>query len=417
MPARVTYHRLPPEVPPLTFLAGAGRPVVDIVDLAVIGGGPAGSSAARESSERGLSTLLFDHAYPRRKACGGGLPVKGIEWMDAPDDAIECRMTSISFAYGGTKLKVPVKKGKMVRRDDWDYYLFRRAVEAGTTHVKEKVRQLERDDDTWLINGKYRSRYLIGADGVNGFTRRHFLGPIPREHLFAASGYYLGLKPAENEVEFILGAIPGEEGYLWIFPKADHYNIGYCYNAGTPGMKEALEKLLHERWPGEFTNSGRYKLASGEEVDCIRFGSAIPSYNDPKLFDVPVSGEGWVLAGDAAGHVNPIHGEGLNHAVLGGRLAAQAVYEGDPTLFEQYWREHYAHDMYRAAKTKHRIYRPFFMRIGFALGRTPAVFGLLSTLTRGEYEGKATRAFYLRAPLAALQVLFGMRHRDVRTPA
>ena len=83
MPARVTHHRLPPEVPPLTFLAGAGRPVVEIVDLVVIGGGPAGASAARESSERGLSTLLFDHAYPRRKACGGGLPVKGIEWMDA----------------------------------------------------------------------------------------------------------------------------------------------------------------------------------------------------------------------------------------------------------------------------------------------------------------------------------------------
>ena len=360
---------------------------MEIADVAVVGGGPAGASAAREAVGRGLSTLLFDHAHPRRKACGGGLPVKGIEWMDAPEEAIECRMTSISFAYGGTKLKVPVAKGKMVRRDDWDHYLFQRAAEAGATHVRERVMQLERDGEAWVINGTYRARYLIGA-----------------------SGYYLGLKPVENEVEFILGALPGE-GYLWVFPKADHYNIGYCYNAGTPGMKQALHELMQERWPGEFVASGKYRLATGEEVECLQFGSAIPSYNDPALFDTPVSGESWVLVGDAAGHVNPIHGEGLNHAALGGRLAAQAIAEGDPTRFEEYWREHYAQEMYRAATSKHRVYRPFFMRLGFALGGTPAVFGLLATLTRGEYEGRAMRNFWLRLPLALLQALFGMRHR------
>ena len=72
---------------------------MEVVDVAVVGGGPAGSSAAREAAERGLSVLLFDHAHPRRKACGGGLPVKGIEWMDAPDSAIECHMSSICLLY------------------------------------------------------------------------------------------------------------------------------------------------------------------------------------------------------------------------------------------------------------------------------------------------------------------------------
>ena len=68
-----------------------------IFDVIVIGGGPSGASAAKESVERGLTVALFDHTHPRRKACGGGLPVKGIEWMDAPDDAIECHVSSISF--------------------------------------------------------------------------------------------------------------------------------------------------------------------------------------------------------------------------------------------------------------------------------------------------------------------------------
>ena len=70
---------------------------MEVVDVAVIGGGPAGSSAAREAVERGLSVILFDYSHPRRKACGGGLPVKGIEWMDAPSSSIECEMSSISF--------------------------------------------------------------------------------------------------------------------------------------------------------------------------------------------------------------------------------------------------------------------------------------------------------------------------------
>ena len=90
---------------------------VELVDVAVVGGGPAGASAAKEAAGRGLSVLLFDHAHPRRKACGGGLPVKGIEWMDAPDESIECEMSSISFTYNKTKLKIPVNKGKLIRRD------------------------------------------------------------------------------------------------------------------------------------------------------------------------------------------------------------------------------------------------------------------------------------------------------------
>ena len=388
---------------------------MDIVDVAVVGGGPAGSSAAREASERGLSVLLFDHAHPRRKACGGGLPVKGIEWMDAPDSAIEGEMSSISFTYNKTKLKIPVNKGKLIRRDDWDFYLYNRAKEAGAGHVVERVKSLKLEDDIWIINEKYKAKYVIGAAGVNGFTRIFFIENISRDILFAASVYYLDIKPTENEVEFIVGALPGKEGYLWVFPKSDHYNIGYCYNAGTPGMKDALHKLMQERWPGEFVENSKWKLAeTGKIVDCKQFGSAIPSYNDPKLFDDPVSGEKWVLCGDAAGHVNPIHGEGLNHSVLGGRLAAKAVSKGDPTLFEKYWRSHYSRDMYRAASTKHKIYRSFFMRMGFALGRTPAMYGMLASLTRGEYEGKATSSFWFKLPLALLQATFGMKHKDLK---
>ena len=377
--------------------------------MAVIGGGPAGASAAREAAKLGLAVLLFDHSHPRRKACGGGLPVKGIEAMDVPAEVIERKMETIVYRYRGRTLRVRVNKGRLVRRDVWDHYLFRRAVEAGAQPVKQRVTSLVHDDDGWLVNSTHRARRLIGADGVNGLCRRTLSSPIPREHLFASFGYYVGVEPDNGDVEFILGELPAE-GYLWVFPKADHYNVGACYPPRTPGARQALDALVERRWPGALAG----RLATGEAVDCQRFGAAIPAATDPRFFDAPVTGDDWVLCGDAAGHVNPIHGEGLNHAVQGGRLAARAVAEGDPRRFESYWRTAYRDEMYRAARTRRTIYRPLFMRLGFALGATPALFGLLAALTRDEYHGKAVRSFWFRLPLALVQALFRRRHRELR---
>ena len=70
--------------------------------------------------------------------------------------------------------------------------------------------------------------------------------------------------------------------------------------------------------------------------------------------------------------------------------------------------------MYRASTTKHKIYRSIFMRIGFALGQTPALFGMLAQLTRGEYEGKATRNFWFKLQLAILQAMFMMKHKELK---
>ena len=388
-----------------------------IFDVIVIGGGPSGASAAKEAVERGLTVALFDHTHPRRKACGGGLPVKGIEWMDAPDDAIECHVSSISFKHEDIKLKIPVNKGKYVRRDVWDNYLFNRAKEAGAEVFKERVVKIEKDDNLWKINDTHHSKYIIGADGVNGISRKTFSNKISRDNLFSAFGYYLGIKPEEDEMEFIVGHLPGEEGYIWVFPKKDHYNVGICYNARTPGMRDALDSYVKNRWPGEKIDGKKWKLnETGEEVDYTPFGSAIPSYNSKKLFDEPISGPDWVLCGDAAGHVNPIHGEGLNHAVLGGRLAAQAVSEGDPTKFESYWREHYREDMYHAVTVKHQIYRSWFLRLAFKLGRTPSLFHLLSSIVRDEdRQSMSVIKFWFKLPIACMQALFGITHPSLKS--
>ena len=81
--------------------------------------------------------------------------------MDAPDSAIECHMSSISFTYNNKKLKIPVNKGKLIRRDDWDFYLYNRAKEAGAGHVVERVKSLNFESNVWVINGNYKAKYIM----------------------------------------------------------------------------------------------------------------------------------------------------------------------------------------------------------------------------------------------------------------
>lgn len=417
-----------------------------IFDVAIIGAGPTGASAAREAVQRGLSVLLFDDSHPRRKACGGGLTIKDLATFDAPDEAIDRPMEHIKFIRGEKVIDIagaPGRLGKLIRRDAWDHFLYLRALEAGAHPVLEKVCTLQRlnhevetekanDDDekgnetkteattaadhtanegeiaentdntaNWSINHSYQARYLIGADGVNGLCRRTLSKPIPPEHLWLAFGYYLDKVPSDGSIEFILGELPGEEGYLWVFPKADHYNVGICYPMalGRAPLEAALMRLIEQRgWA---------------ELPRTRFGALIPSAVDTSFFDAPVTGPDWVLAGDAAGHVNPIHGEGLYYSVNGGRLAARAVAEGDPNRFEHYWREDYARDMYRHCRLKmNYLFKPWFQKLGFGLGGTRTIHGLLQGMCDGTFHGNAMRSFAMRLPLAVVQALFRVRPRS-----
>jgi len=395
----------------------------EVFDVAIIGAGPTGASAAKEAVEQGLTVLLFDPAHPRRKACGGGLTVKDLATFDAPDEAIDRPMDHIKFIRGDAVLDIagkPGQLGKLIRRDAWDHYLYLLALEAGAVPVLEKVTRLHHmdpgdgheraaidgetpghedgKDARWMINGRYTARFLIGADGVNGLCRRILSEPIPPEHLWLAFGYYIDQVPPDGSIEFILGELAGEEGYLWVFPKADHYNVGICYPIalGREPLERELMRLIEARgWA---------------ELPRTRFGALIPSAVERSFFDAPVTGEDWVLAGDAAGHVNPIHGEGLYYSVNGGRLAARAVAEGDPRRFEELWREDYARDMYRHCDLKMKyLFKPWFQKLGFGLGNTRTIHGLLQGMCDGTFHGNAMRSFAARLPLAVLQAIFRIR--------
>jgi flavin-dependent dehydrogenase len=84
----------------------------------------------------------------------------------------------------------------------------------------------------------------------------------------------------------------------------------------------------------------------------------VPMISDPKFYDLPTSGDGWALIGDAAGHVNAITGEGIYYAMMGGKLAAEAYIGGNIKNYDALWRLKYGADLKSASFLQKFFYMP-----------------------------------------------------------
>ncbi|TVQ36276.1 MAG: NAD(P)/FAD-dependent oxidoreductase, partial [Spirochaetaceae bacterium] len=143
-------------------------------DVAVIGAGPAGSTAARTAARSGLHTILFEkQTFPRPKPCAGGLSLAAVNELDfvLPEDLIERRCTAILVAEGvySSRIETGRENALMVDRARFDHYLAARAVEAGAVFREgEALLGLEPGKDHVRLattGGPWTARIVIGADG------------------------------------------------------------------------------------------------------------------------------------------------------------------------------------------------------------------------------------------------------------
>ncbi len=287
-------------------------------DLIVVGGGPAGAAAAMTARRAGLTVLLLDRAaFPRDKLCGGGITGRCREHLDAvfgPGAAGGLCLTTRRFRLRGDgRVLGQVSDApplQMTMRRDFDAALLALAVQAGARLV-ERARVAAVDPAAGLVTlddgRRFSAPLVIGADGVNSATARALFG---RAHDPATIGFALEVElPAQDPegwVEIDLSAAPW--GYGWAFPKAAGRTLGVGgLAARNPDMKAAL---------------ARYLQSHGADPDALRCKGAFLPFGDFR----PVPGQGRVLlAGDAAGLVDPITGEGIGWAVRSGQLAAEAA--------------------------------------------------------------------------------------------
>jgi geranylgeranyl reductase family protein len=302
-------------------------------DVAVIGGGPAGLAAASAAAAAGARTVVLERAeHPRYKTCGGGLlgvsraAVAGQITLPVRDE-----VSSATFTLrGGQEFtrSNPQPLLTMVMREEFDAALLGRAQENGAVvRQRAQVRSIEQESGratALLADGtSVTATVLIGADGSSGITARHVGAKFAQVDL----GLELEIavpEPVERRWAGRLlldwGKIPG--AYGWVFPKGDRLTVGVI---AARGQGDATKAYLRE-----FV--GRLGLAGYEAV---RDSGHLTRC---RADESPLRRGQVIVAGDAAGLLEPWTREGISFALRSGALAgehaAKAATSGDPTTTE-----------------------------------------------------------------------------------
>jgi geranylgeranyl reductase len=317
---------------------------METFDVAVIGGGPSGATAAADLARRGLSVLLLDRAG-RIKPCGGAIPPKAIEEFEIPESLLVARVNSARMVSPqNVAVDMPIEGGYVgiVNRETFDEWLRRRAAAAGADLRRGHFDSISRDPDgvavvhytprpapapeqalgiesTVEVTLKpepvaVRARAIIGADGAMSQVAKQCVPGAEKIRYVAA--YHEIVRAPRNVGDaysatrcdvYYQGRL-SPDFYAWIFPHGDTASVG----VGSANKGFSLRAAT-------FDLRAASGLAGMETVR--REGAPIPMKPLPRWDN----GRDVVLAGDASGVVAPASGEGIYYAMAGGRFAADAV--------------------------------------------------------------------------------------------
>ncbi len=298
---------------------------MDSVDVAIVGAGPAGAAAAlaaRRADPSAGVALLDRAAFPRDKVCGDGIAPHAVDVLralGAADALAGYRPVSrlrVRSAGGRVALRTLARPDYVVPRAVFDARLVAAAQRAGAELWRWRVRHVAVEADRVVLDGRLAARVVIGADGAHSAVARA-VGARPhtgRDLAVAVRAYAPApAGPPCQDVAFVEADRPS---YAWSFPIGDgRVNVGYGARAdrlsvGRDGLLGRLEAAVGPTGFDPGTARGHLlPLSTGR----------------------PAPAEGRVLlAGDAAGLVNPLSGEGIYYAVASGALAGAAALEPRP---------------------------------------------------------------------------------------
>ncbi|MEM3580279.1 MAG: NAD(P)/FAD-dependent oxidoreductase [Candidatus Bathyarchaeia archaeon] len=327
-----------------------------MIEVGIVGGGPAGAYCAYKLAENGIYPTIFDHSHPREKPCGGLISPLAQELFPflrkLPIDPIKRRVIYLVSPYG-RRISVNLKKSEAicVSRLKFDQYLLTMALDKGAELKREKVVDVQRKGKLWnIITAKsiYPVKKLVGADGVNSIVKKKVTTPFRNADKGVCCGYYV--ENLENE-DISFHFLPHRKGYIWIIPRKDNTCVGIGCSEAThsKNLRKELDLFIKRNRPNT-------KIIS-------KWAALIPNVKETGTLFSHVAGPNWVLIGDAAGHVNPINGEGIPYALLGGELAAQAIAENDMMLFEKLWRRAYGLNLLLGVKLRKWMYKRHILEV------------------------------------------------------
>ena len=290
-------------------------------DLVVVGAGPAGASTAigALAADPALRVLLLDRAdFPRDKPCGDGVAPHVVDLLgsagvtglvDEQRPVRRLRLTRDDLTVD----RAMARPAWVVPRAVLDHRILEGARRAGAHVVRHRVRSVATDGSRVRVDDRHEGRVVVGADGAHSEVRRA-LGLRRAPRALAIRGY-APTPPGRAGVQVIAFGTSRQPSYAWSFDRGDGLsNVGY----------------------GELLTDARARPSKAELME--QLDRLLPGAGDGgtewRGFPLPLSTARWrpgtgrvLLAGDAAGLVNPMTGEGIYYAVATGLAAGRAAAE------------------------------------------------------------------------------------------
>ena len=304
--------------------------------VAVVGSGPAGSSAAETLAKAGIETYLFERKLDNAKPCGGAIPLCMVSEFDLPPEIIDRRVRKMKMiSPSNVEVDINIEKEHeyigMCRREVLDGFMRNRAAKLGAKLINGTVHKLDiptNNTDPYTIhyadhsNGSLEGTaktlkvdLVIGADGANSRVAK----AIDAGDYNYAIAFQERIRLPEDKMayyedlaEMYVGNDVSTDFYAWVFPKYDHVAVG----TGTMKVNKADIKKLQA---GIRARAAK-RLAGGEIIKVE--AHPIPEHPRPRRVVGRVA-----LVGDAAGTVTKSSGEGIYFAAKSARMCAETIVE------------------------------------------------------------------------------------------
>jgi len=300
-----------------------------MIDTIIIGAGPAGTACARRLAENGFSVKVYEKraeiGAPKR--CGEGLSEASQQFVGKiPDRCIARKIRGARlYAPDGRYLDAILSEGGFVlERKVFDKWLAEEAVKAGAAvQANTFISGLIKDGNGYFtgVKGEFlgnefeeKAKVVVCAVGADSPLRTQALGVYSKINLVDSCIQYemTNVDMVSDLIHIYLSSVLAPRGYVWIFPKGEHkanVGLGIIPQEKKPVfyMNEFLK--LHP----EISKGSILEVNAG----CVPVGGMVKD----------MVANGFVLCGEAANHVNPIHGGGIKEAVMSGQIAADTIAE------------------------------------------------------------------------------------------
>lgn len=308
----------------------------EVFDVVILGAGPGGCAAAIEFARQNteLKVILMDrYSFPRDKVCGDAIPGHAYkELVKILGSGAPLQQIKDSKSVGNTALYKESKKvlgiawvlkAYNIPRLQFDDFLFQKVKNLGiSTREGVTVRTISPIDNGFeLTTNKgetIRCKTLLGADGANSIVQRTLAPQIANQTIcVGVRAYYKNLDLDQNTTHVFYRK--GVFGYFWAFPLGNNtWNLGYGIldkkkNKGT-NLKQAFADFI------EHNETLTRAMKNSTPLSKV-IGHKIPTQS--KSFKL--SGNRFLLIGDAGFLVDPIAGHGIDTAMISGRIAAETI--------------------------------------------------------------------------------------------